>query len=291
MNPDAAIGFYTREFASTSKAQWGGMPALQSPNNVLILFNKVARPPLAQAEATAFWHFGWHVTDERKAYALYRERPEVKLMPLYTSDEGGAVFVSSDTWPGTGGTLGRTKAQIAQAKAEGVKPVGGAGFAYMQGPDGALIEYQGNFPAERFNHVHMYQEQPFCAQIWYAKHLNAKVPEGQTLKSEADCAAKRGEFSWPSLLKQGTIRIPSAGVLFGDVSLNWYMRQTDKPLVGTRGRLMDHIGLSVGDLDAWVAKLKREGVTFLEQPHRLGDTRAAMIEGPSHEAIELVEVK
>ena len=48
---------------------------------------------------------------------------------------------------------------------------------------------------------------------------------------------------------------------------------------------------SVTDLDAWVAKLKGEGVTFLEQPHRLGDTRAAMIEGPSHEAIELVEVK
>ena len=36
---------------------------------------------------------------------------------------------------------------------------------------------------------------------------------------------------------------------------------------------------------------KSEGVTFLEQPHTLGDTRAAMIEGPSHEAIELVEVK
>ena len=54
---------------------------------------------------------------------------------------------------------------------------------------------------------------------------------------------------------------------------------------------MDHVSLSVSDLDAWIAKLKSEGVTFLEQPYSIGDTRAVMIEGPSHEAIELVEVK
>jgi catechol 2,3-dioxygenase-like lactoylglutathione lyase family enzyme len=69
------------------------------------------------------------------------------------------------------------------------------------------------------------------------------------------------------------------------------MRQGDTPLVPTRGHLYDHIGLSVTDLDAWVAKLTAEGVTLLEQPYRLGDTRAVMIEGPSREAIELVEVK
>jgi catechol 2,3-dioxygenase-like lactoylglutathione lyase family enzyme len=291
VNPDAAINFYTREFPSTSKAGWGGLQALKSPNDVMILFNKVARPPVVEPEATAFWHFGWHVTDERQSYALFRSRPEVKLMPLYTTKEGGSVFVSSDTWPGTGGTLGLTKAQIADAKAKGVKPQGGAGFAYMQGPDGALIEYQGNFPAERFNHVHMYQEQPLCAQIWYVKHLNAKLAPGQALKTEADCAIPRGESSWPSLLRNGTIRTPRGDVLFGDVSLTWYMRQTDKPLVSTRGRLMDHVGLGVTNFDAWVAKLKGEGVAFLEQPYRLGDTRAVMIEGPSREAIELIEVK
>jgi 4-hydroxyphenylpyruvate dioxygenase-like putative hemolysin len=69
------------------------------------------------------------------------------------------------------------------------------------------------------------------------------------------------------------------------------MRQTDTPLTGTRGHLMDHVGLSVANLDAWVAKLRNEGVNFLEPPHPLGNTRATMIEGPSHEAIELVEVK
>ena len=54
---------------------------------------------------------------------------------------------------------------------------------------------------------------------------------------------------------------------------------------------MDHIALSVGNLDAWVAKFRSENVRFLEQEYRLGDTRAVMIEGPSREAIELVEIK
>lgn len=67
-------------------------------------------------------------------------------------------------------------------------------------------------------------------------------------------------------------------------------RQGDQRAVSTRGHLYDHIAFSVADLDAWVAKLRGEGVTFLEEPYRLGDTRAVMIEGPSREALELVEI-
>jgi hypothetical protein len=52
---------------------------------------------------------------------------------------------------------------------------------------------------------------------------------------------------------------------------------------------MDHVALSVENLDAWVAKLKAENVKFLMQPYKFGATRAVMIEGPSLEAIELVE--
>ncbi len=69
------------------------------------------------------------------------------------------------------------------------------------------------------------------------------------------------------------------------------MNQSDTPAVSTRGHLMDHIALSVTDLDAWIAKLRSENVTFLEQPYSIGGHRAIMIEGPSKEAIELIEVK
>jgi catechol 2,3-dioxygenase-like lactoylglutathione lyase family enzyme len=286
-NPEAAIDFYTREFPSTSKATFAGMPALKT-GDVYVLFNQTTTAPALQPQ-TAIWHFGWHVTDVRESLRVYQQRKEVHLLPLYTTDEGGFVYVSSDTWPGTGGVLGLTKTQIADAKASGVKPAGGAGFAYLQGPDGAIIEYQGNMPKERFNHVHMYWEDPFCAQIWYVKHLGATA---RNLHSETDCKAPRGsDKSWPALDKEGMYRVPGANVAFGDVTLNSYMNPSDRPLSPTRGHLADHIGLSVTDLDAWMSKLKAEGVTFLGPPYKVGDARAVMIEGPSREALELIEIK
>jgi len=90
---------------------------------------------------------------------------------------------------------------------------------------------------------------------------------------------------------EGTYRTPSAGVVFGDVTMQWYMRQGSVPLASTRGRLMDHVALSVVDLDSWITKLRSEGVKMLDGPYALGDARAVLIEGPSREAIELVEVK
>ena len=45
------------------------------------------------------------------------------------------------------------------------------------------------------------------------------------------------------------------------------------------------------DHAAGIAKLKAEKVPFLKNVFRIGDTRAVTIEGPSHEAIELVETK
>ncbi len=264
-----------------------------SPNDVLVLFTEVATAP-ATSPQTAIWHFGWHVTDTRESLESYTRQPDVTLLPLYTADEGGSVFISSDTWPSTGGVPGLTKAQIAEAKAKGVQPTRTGGFGYMRGPDNALVEYAGNHPAERFNHVHMYQDDPFCAQLWYGKHLDAPVFAGRTSRTpltEATCQVPRGpDRSWPALERDGMFRAPSAAVVFGDVALPWYMRQGDRPLVGTRGHVYDHIALSVADLDAWVAKLRGEGVTFLEEPYTLGDTRAVMIEGPSREALELVEV-
>jgi catechol 2,3-dioxygenase-like lactoylglutathione lyase family enzyme len=293
LDPEAAIAFYTKQFPSTAQTSWGGLPALQSPNNVLILFTKVDTAP-ATSPQTAIWHFGWHVPDTRARLELYKSRQEVRLLPLYTGYNGGTVFVSSDTWPGTGGVLGLTKAHIAEAKASGVQPTRTGGFGYLQGPDNALVEYAGNHPTERFNHVHLFQEHPFCAQLWYQKHLNASVYAGRTspaLLSEVTCKVGRGsEPTFPVLNAEGMYRTPSAAVVFGDVAFLWYMRQGDEPLVSSRGHVADHMALSVADLDAWIAKLRSEGVRLLAEPYQLGDTRAVMIEGPSREALELVEI-
>jgi catechol 2,3-dioxygenase-like lactoylglutathione lyase family enzyme len=293
VDPDGAIDFYVRQFPTSGKTRWGGLPALTAPNDVLVLFTRVATPPPTSPQ-TAIWHFGWHVPDTRATLETFRGRPDVALLPLYTTDEGGSVLVSSDTWPGAGRTPGLTRTQIADAKARGVQPTRTGGFGYLRGPDDALVEYAGNHPAERFNHVHMFQDDPFCAQLWYQRHLQAPVFAGRTSEApltEATCRVPRGpERSWPALEREGMFRSPAAAVVFGDVALPWYMRQGDRPLVSSRGHLYDHIALSVRDLDAWTAKLRGEGVTVLDGPYPLGDTRAVMIEGPSREALELVEV-
>jgi catechol 2,3-dioxygenase-like lactoylglutathione lyase family enzyme len=293
VDPDAAIEFYIRQFPRSAKTRWGGLPALAAPNDVLMLFTKVATPP-ATSPQTAIWHFGWHVTDTHASLKTYQAKRDVTLLPLYTTDEGGSVFVSSDTWPSVNRTPGLTRAQIAEAKAKGVQPTRTGGFGYMKGPDDALVEYAGNYPAERFNHVHFFHDDPFCAQLWYQTHLNAPVVPGRTSDTpvtETTCKVPRGpERSWPALERDGMFRSPSAAVIFGDVAFPSYMRQSDRPLVGSRGHLYDHIALSVADLDAWIAKLRGEGVTFLDEPYKLGAARAVMIEGPSREAIELVEV-
>ena len=185
------------------------------------------------------------------------------------------MFVSSDTYPGSGGVLGLTVNGIAEAKAKGVKPAGGAGFAYLRGPDDALVEYQGNMPAERFNHVHMYQDQPYCAQLWYQAHLNVAAPAaraGQAVRTEANCRVERGpDKTLPALDWDGMFRTPAVQTtVFGDVSMFFYMNQGATPAGPTRGHLMDHMAVSVADLDAWIAKLKGENVTFLEPPYRVG---------------------
>ncbi len=152
-----------------------------------------------------------------------------------------------------------------------MQPPGGGGFAYMAGPDNALVEYAGNYPAERFNHVHLWQEEPLCALLWYQKHLNAPVRAGfaGTPPTEADCKVPRGtDRTWPALNREGMFRTPRAGVEFGDVVLTWYANQGEAPLASPRGQLQDHIALSVADLDAWAAKLQAEGVTILAEPYR-----------------------
>ncbi len=154
--------------------------------------------------------FGFHVVDVRNNLTTYQQN-KVPLLPLYTSPEGGEVLISIGHLAGAGGTLGRTSAQIAEAKANGVKPAGGAGFAYMQGPDAAIVEYLGNMPAERLNHVHMYQADPLCAVLWYAR------PNGSgPLPTESGCKGERSERSWPALLMmspcsgtQGRATLPS----------------------------------------------------------------------------------
>ena len=130
---------------------------MRSPTNVWVLFSSSGASGGSRKPRSAFRL----ARDRRARGARSVLKQNIPLVPLYTGTGvgTGTAFVSSDTYPGSGGVLGLTRSQIADAKARGAKPAGGAGFAYLRGPDDSLVEYQGNMPAERFNHIHMYQEQ------------------------------------------------------------------------------------------------------------------------------------
>ncbi len=64
-DPDAAIDWYTRQFPSTERTDWNGYPALQSPNNILILFDKVDAPPTSEPQS-AIWDFFTYGKKRRK---------------------------------------------------------------------------------------------------------------------------------------------------------------------------------------------------------------------------------
>src|ERR1700742_2994693 len=97
VDPEAAIAFYTKAFPSTHRTTWAGYPAIQSPTNVLVLFNKVSAPPAADANATAFCHFGWNPPDQR-AKVTELQNSGHTFAPLWTGLGDASVVVSSDTF-------------------------------------------------------------------------------------------------------------------------------------------------------------------------------------------------
>src|ERR1700691_3200131 len=101
IDPAAAITFYTRAIAGTKRTEWGGYPAIWSPTNVLVLFNRVATPPVSDPLTTAFWHFGWTPPDQRQKVAALQANG-FKFAPLWTGIGEESVVVSSDTYPGAG---------------------------------------------------------------------------------------------------------------------------------------------------------------------------------------------
>ena len=292
VNPAAAAEYYPKPFAvSATKTTFNGFEAVKT-GNVYILFTKVATTPQNELTGpqTSVWHFGWNTPDSRKYDETFRAKG-LTIAQMWDAADGKLVDMSSDTLPGL-----PTQEQILEMRAKGTQPTRQGGFGYLRGPDGAMIENAQSGTTERFNHVHMYHEHPRCAMEWYQTHLGATMPAGRGGAAPAapvaeDCHTKTyAPPTWPSFAKTGFVRDPAGGVLFDDISISirpW----PGGGLVSTRGKIYDHWALSTANLDTTSARLKREGVKFLEEIHPWGNSRAAMIEGPDRIAIELVEVK
>jgi predicted enzyme related to lactoylglutathione lyase len=67
----------------------------------------------------------------------------------------------------------------------------------------------------------------------------------------------------------------------------WEDRKGFEP---TKGRVVDHIGISVENLDDAIAKLRKEGVTVTDEPRSIASkVKFAFIEGPDKMRIEIIE--
>jgi Glyoxalase/Bleomycin resistance protein/Dioxygenase superfamily len=291
VDPAAAAAYYPKPFAlSAAKTTFNGFEAVKT-GNIYILFTKVASTPQNELTGpqTSVWHFGWNTPNSRQYNEKFRAMG-LTIAQMWDAADGKLVDMSSDTLPGL-----PTQEQILAMREKGVQPTREGGFGYLRGPDGAMIENAQAGTTERFNHVHMYHEHPNCAMNWYVTHLGAKRPQGRGGAAPeppaADCQTKTyAPPTWPSFAKTGFVRDPAGGVTIDDISISirpW----PGGGLVSTRGKLVDHWAVSTADLTATVARLKSEGVKFLEEIHPWGNSRAAMIEGPDRIAIELVEIK
>jgi catechol 2,3-dioxygenase-like lactoylglutathione lyase family enzyme len=303
VDPSAAVEYYTRAFPEVTKASLAGFEAFKTTSrlsslsgHIYILFSKVETAPLMQPQS-AISHFGWNTPDARGDLERFHAL-KLQIVPLYADPDSTAVETSSDAFPGY-----LTKRQVADAKAKGMAPTRKGGFEYLKGPDGALIENFGDFPAERFTHVHMFHKDPVCAQRWYVTHLGATVAathlhlgprstsgSGTSAARVDRCERPYAEPTYPAFVRDGRVREPSGYVLFDDIGLPMWPYPAGG-LVSTRRQTVDHIGLSVVDLKSTVARLKKEGVVILEEIHRWGNTHAAMIEGPDQVALELIDGK
>lgn len=295
LDPEAALDWYAALWPTAARGRFAGRSALAA--EMALVVQAVDEPPagafdpaLGRPEAqSAIWHIGAYLdtTDSDTLAAALGTRH----LALHTGPDGAEQVWRSGLAPYRGT---HTAAGLAEVEFADPRP---GGFSYLLAPDGALFELTGgpNTTAS-LSHVHLFHEHPRCAAEWYVAHLgfepaSAPVPEGES------CEAAPAEAGWPSLERIGTIRQPRATVEPAGGQFSIYPRQCvgdrcggPAPLVGSRGQVLDHLGLEVTDLDGWNAWLLQEGVPLLEPLHDIDEGRALMIEGPDAIAIELVEL-
>src|SRR5262252_4861470 len=148
-------------------------------------------------------------------------------------------------------------------------------FAYFLGPDGVKIELvtndQKDAPPVVAHHIHFINKQYVEMQQWYMKAFDATLRPGQT------------DFFIGADL-------PGVGY-----SLNFFRWEGDQSVthVPTKGRVVDHVGFEVKNLEAFCKKLEANGIKltreYRQKDKSMGNIGTAVITDPWGVSIELTE--
>ena len=240
-DPAAAIDFYTRKF-DCEKGKFAGQDAVWAQKS-WILFTKLKDAPPSDI-VSAIWHFGWGAEDMP---ATYRRQVD-----------SGTKFQTPIT-------------DISDLVG---KPPGNFFFAYVDGPDHALIELN-TAAHHHFGHVHLLSEDPVAAGQWYKKYFGipgyigprtARVYRGVHVEPVASLT-----------MDNVNIIIFPVGYARDAMPNLWKDRKGFEP---TKGRVVDHLAFRVDSVHETLERLRKDGVKV---------TDGTFIEGPDRIRIELVE--
>jgi len=191
--------------------------------------------------------------------------PNVPAMAMKLAAAGYQETTGREPAPG---------APPARAPASGTSTVYGQ-FAYFVGPDGAKIELvtaaEPNAPPIAAHHIHFINKQYVEMQQWYMKAFDATLRPGQT------------DFFIGADL-------PGVGY-----SLNFFRWEGDQSVthVPTAGRVVDHVGFEVKNLEEFCRTLAARGITltrpFNRKTAEMNGIATAMIVDPWGVSIELTE--
>ncbi len=254
-DPKAAIEFYTTKF-DAEKARFAGLIDAVWAQKSWILFAKAAAAPPSDVVST-IWHFGWGAEDMKATYQKQIDSGTKFATPLTDiSDIGGNP----------------------NAK------MGVFFYAYVLGPDNALIELN-TANHHHFGHLHLLSENPVAAGEWYAKHFGVKPRSSAAVRMYRN--VQIGPSSSFMMDDVNVILYPMEYATSSHMP-GWENRKTFEP---TKGRVVDHIGISVDNLDDAIARLRKEGVTVTDEPKSAagGKVKYAFIEGPDKMRIEIIE--
>ena len=191
--------------------------------------------------------------------------PNVPAMAMKLAAAGYQETTGREPAPG---------APPAGALASGTSAVYGQ-FAYFVGPDGAKIELvtaaEPNAPPIAAHHIHFINKQYVEMQQWYMKAFDATLRPGQT------------DFFIGADL-------PGVGY-----SLNFFRWEGDQSVthVPTAGRVVDHVGFEVKNLEEFCRSLAARGITltrpFNRKTAEMNGIATAMLVDPWGVSIELTE--